>query len=127
MEGIVVGILIGIPEGKLGNGGNVTLGIVGIVGKLGSGGSCVVGLGSDGWLIGKFGKVGCGSVGRGGKGGSVEGGLGNIGGSVEGGLGNVGAPVCKRLRPATVTWMLDEHKITKIAKKQYLQEAIGSS
>ncbi|KAL6269794.1 hypothetical protein ACE6H2_026705 [Prunus campanulata] len=116
MEGIVVGILIGIPEGKLGNGGNVTLGIVGTVGKLGSGGICVVGLGSDGWLIGKFGKVGCGSVGRGGKGGSVE-----------GGLGNVGALVCKRLRPATVTWMLDEHKITKIAKKQYLQEAIGSS
>lgn len=77
IEGIVVGILIGSPDGKFGNGG-----------------SCVAGLGRDGWLFGKFGNVGCGSVGRGGKGGSCD----------VAGLGKVGAVfVCKRycapLRP----------------------------
>ncbi|CAB4320185.1 unnamed protein product [Prunus armeniaca] len=50
IEGIVVGILIGSPDGKFGNGGSAILGIAGTVGKLGSGGSCVAGLGRDGWL-----------------------------------------------------------------------------
>ncbi|KAM1890945.1 hypothetical protein ACFX14_034282 [Malus domestica] len=116
-EGIVVGLLVGSTEGKFGSGGSVTLGIVGNdeVGKLGSGGSCVcvepppVGLGRDGRLFGKFGNLGCGSVGKGGKGGSVEPGLGKDGAVV----------VWRRLRAATETWMLEEHRtMNKTADKK---------
>jgi hypothetical protein len=51
----------------LGNGGRVTFEIPGMVGKLGSGGS--VGLGIDGWVVGKVGNVGCGKLGTEGRGG----------------------------------------------------------
>ncbi|CAN6555361.1 unnamed protein product [Malus baccata var. baccata] len=95
-------LIVGGRGGKL----SVTLGI----GKLGSGGSCVcvepppVG-------IGRLGNVGCGSVGRGGKGGSVV-----------PGLGKDGTVVWRRLRAATETWMLEEHRIMNkmAAKKQCL-------
>nr|XP_034903197.1 uncharacterized PE-PGRS family protein PE_PGRS3-like [Populus alba] len=62
IEGIVVGIgIVGIVVG---------IGIVGIFeGMLGSGGR--VGLGSEGCVVGKVGKVGCGSAGMEGIGGNV--------------------------------------------------------
>lgn len=71
----MVGI-VGI-EGMLGNGGRVTFGAEGKFGKLGSGGS-VPRFGKDGWVVGKFGSVGCGRLG-------IE---GNDGIAVPGRVGN---------------------------------------
>jgi hypothetical protein len=106
MEGNVVGI-VG-KEGSVGSGGELTVGIVGLVGIVGNGG-IVVGIGSDGWVVG---KVGCGNVGIEGKGGNV-------------GWGKVGTTgvVCKRWRAAKLLLiMLEKLKTTKKAKMKKLRE-----
>ena len=87
-EGIVVGI---VGSEAAGNGGNVNLGTVGMVGS--------VGFGRVGnWVAGKGGSVDAGSVGMAGSGGNVAAGKDGI-------VGSEGA--CKRLRAARVTWMLE--------------------
>jgi hypothetical protein len=105
MEGIVVGI-VG-KEGMVRIGGKL---------KLGNGGS--VGLGSDGWVVGKVGCVGCGKVGIAGKGGSV--GLGKVG--TTGKVGMEGTLVCKRWRAAKLMFMLEKLKTMKKAKMKHLRE-----
>jgi len=92
----------------LGNGGRVTFGMLGMVGKLGSGGS--VGLGRDGWVVGKVGNVGCGRLGVVGKGGKF------------GTEGRVG--ICRRWRAARTTWMFENDRAMKKMRMKHLKEAI---
>ncbi|KAM7515771.1 hypothetical protein LguiA_005354 [Lonicera macranthoides] len=106
---MVVGMfgIEGIVVGMLGRGGNVTFGIVGMVGKVGS------------WVLGKGGKVGfgvvgaVGNVGKGvvGNGGNVV--LGSAGMAGNGGIvGRVGSEVCNRWRAARVVWRLESTNAT---------------
>ncbi|KAF5733268.1 glycine alanine and asparagine-rich protein-like [Tripterygium wilfordii] len=141
MEGMVVGML-GI-EGMLGNGGNVTFGIVGILGILGSGGRDgrgsdgivgIVGCGSDGIVgivgcgsDGIVGIVGCGSDGIVGiVGCGSDGIVGIVGCGSDGIFGRGGKfGICRRLRAARPTSMLENAKAMKKAIKKYLQQAIS--
>jgi len=98
----------------LGNGGKATFGTAGIVGKLGSGGR--VGLGRDGWVVGKVGKLGCGRVGMVGKGGNV--GFGKFVTADRGGN-------CRRWRAAKPPLMLENDKAKKkVRTLKHLEEAI---
>ena len=83
----------------LGNGGRVTFEIPGMVGKLGSGGS--VGLGIDGWVVGKVGNVGCGKLGTEGRGG-----------------------ICRSWRAARTTWMFENDRAMKKVRMKHLKKAI---
>ncbi|KAF9661624.1 hypothetical protein SADUNF_Sadunf19G0088200 [Salix dunnii] len=92
----------------LGNGGKLTFGRLGMVGKLGSGGN--VGLGRDGWVVGKVGMVG--------KGGNV--GLGIFAGT-DGRGGN-----WRSWRAARATLMPEKTKAMEKAMMKNLKEAITS-
>nr|TKS07013.1 hypothetical protein D5086_0000117220 [Populus alba] len=100
-EGIVVGI-VG-SEGMLGNGGKLTFGTLGMVGKLGRGGKAV-GLGRDGWVVGRVGMAG--------KGGNV--GLGIFGTGGRGGN-------WRRWRAAKATSMPEAAKARDKAKMKHLK------
>jgi len=98
----------------LGNGGKATFGTAGMVGKLGSGGR--VGLGRDGWVVGKVGKLGCGRVGMVGKSGNV-----GFGKFVTAGRGGN----CRRWRAAKPPLMLENDKAKKKARTlKHLKEVI---
>ena len=116
--GIEVGILFGIEgivNGMFGNevaagmGGRATLGIVGIVGNVGFGkGGRFVGnvgkgvLDNGGNVVGKFGRVVPGNVGI---------------------AGITGGEVCNSWRAAWLSWMLENDKaMRKARKKQTLEE-----
>lgn len=108
-----VGMLAGkVGRGVLGSGGNVVVGMAGIValgsdgivgrGMLGSGGSVVVGTSG---LVGKVGRDGIvGMAGRVGIGGNAA--LGS-----DGMAGNPGAEVCIRWRAAQLAWRFESEMV----------------
>ncbi|OMO63526.1 hypothetical protein COLO4_32367 [Corchorus olitorius] len=118
MDGMVVG-MVG-REGKLGRGGKVSFGAVGIVivgnvGRLGSGGK-VPGLGRDGKLVG---NVGCGRFG-------IDGNGGNVAPPGKFGIGGSGGSCWRRWRAARPTLMLENDSAIKNATTKQLKDAINA-